>query len=158
MPGRYGSSMTRLLTVLPLAALALAACGDRPADAPTERAISAVEAFANIPLPPNGVPAGSEGTGDALQLMVTSEFTADSVSAFYRRLLTQEPYHLINESSTAGTTSFYVESADKRPLWVHVTPEASGGSMVRLVGAAVRPADSPAPSPAPATPAAEPGE
>src|SRR5690606_21934634 len=98
-PGRYGSGMPRTHLLLPVALVALAACGSDAADAPeAERPLSAIEAFANIPLPPNGVPAGSEGTGEALQLMVTSEFEADSVSAFYRGLLTEEPYHLINES------------------------------------------------------------
>ena len=142
--------MPRTHLLLPVALVALAACGSDAADAPeAERPLSAIEAFANIPLPPNGMPAGSEGTGEALQLMVTSEFEADSVSAFYRGLLTEEPYHLINESRTGGTTTFYVESGDKRPMWVHVEPKADGGTMVRLVGAAVRTAADPAPTPAP---------
>lgn len=134
--------MIRHLPTLALASLILAGCSDKPADDPAEKPISAIEAFPNVPFPPNGMPVSSQGNADALELKVQSPEADSSVADFYRQLLAKPPYRLINESVAGGVTTFYVESGENRPLWIHVQADSLGGTMVRLVGTAPPKADS----------------
>ncbi len=127
----------------------LAGCGGGE-DAPAERQLSAIEAFPNIPLPPDGRMLGTEGSGEALQLLMSTPMATDSVTDYYRRILADAPYRLLNETSDSTTTSFYVESGEERPLWVRVERLAAGGTVVRLIGTG-RPDGAAAPA-APAAP------
>lgn len=133
---RYGSGMTKHITIA-MAVLAVAACGDRGEDPEQPRTVSVAEAFPNIPLPEGGQIVSSIGEGDARQLIITTPIVADTVVAYYRGLLSEEPYQLVNESTNDGRTSFYVEQ-DGPPLWVTVEADSSGGTLVRLTGAAIR--------------------
>jgi hypothetical protein len=119
-----------------LVTVAVAGCGDGAGDPPAEPQISAFQAFPNIPLPPDGRSLGSEGTGDALQLLMSTPMSHDSVADYYRTTLAAAPYRLLNETSEGKVVSFYVESGDQRPLWVRVEGLEGGGTMVRLIGAA----------------------
>lgn len=120
-----------------LCALILAACGGAEPDAPAEAELPIVQALPNIPFPPGGQPLTSERGGDAAQLLVSTPLVVDSVVDFYRNLLSQPPYRLVNEATEKGVTSFYVEQ-DGPSLWVTVEGLEAGGSLVRLAGAAVR--------------------
>lgn len=136
--------------MLPLAAAALAACGPSEEPILDEPIVSMASAMPNVPLPPDGIPISSEGTGDALQLLVSTPVEADLVVAFYRETLSRAPYTLINDNVDGGVTTFYVEQAgegqDGPALWVTVESLEAGGTLVRLAGAAVRQA-APAGSP-----------
>ncbi|HET9066394.1 MAG TPA: hypothetical protein VFN22_11295 [Gemmatimonadales bacterium] len=134
--------MIRHLSALALASLILAGCGDKSNGDPAEKPISAIEAFPNVPFPPNGVTVGKQGNSDALELQLKSPEPDSSVAEFYRQLLAKPPYRLINESATGGVTTFYVESDANRPLWIHVQADSTGGTLVRLVGTARPKADS----------------
>lgn len=133
--------MTRTLSCLALGTLLLAGCGDGTSDELPETPISAIEAFPNVPLPPNGKTIRTQGTGDALELLMVSPASDSAVAEYYRGLLANPPYRLINESVAGGVTTFYVESGESRPLWVHVEADSVGGTMVRLVGTAAPKAD-----------------
>lgn len=141
LPG-YGSGMIRHLSCLALIGLIITGCGDKTSDGPVETPITAIEAFPNVPLPPNGTIVRSQGTGDALELVMGSPSPDSSVADYYRQLLAKPPYRLINESVAGGVTTFYVESGNDRPLWVHVQADSLGGTTVRLVGTAAPKADS----------------
>lgn len=142
IPPGYGSGMIRHLSSLALASLIIAGCSDKSSDGPVEKPISMIEAFPNVPLPPNGQGVQSQGTGDALELLMTSSDPDSTVAAYYRGLLAKPPYRLINESVAGGVTTFYVESGNDRPLWVHVQADSLGGTTVRLIGTAAPKADS----------------
>jgi hypothetical protein len=117
------------------AAFLLACGGDAPP--PPEPEVAVVQALPNIPLPPNGQPLASERGETAAQLLVSTPMHADSVAEFYRTLLSQPPYRLVNEATANAVTSFFVEQ-DGPPLWVTVEGLPAGGTLVRLAGAAVR--------------------
>ncbi|MEO8478469.1 MAG: hypothetical protein ABI542_02470 [Gemmatimonadota bacterium] len=134
--------MIRHLSSLALASLIIAGCSKKANDETVEPPISAIEAFPNVPLPPNGKTVQSQGTGDALELLMVSPFSDSMVAEYYRGLLAKPPYRLINESVSGGVTTFYVESGESRPLWVHVEADSLGGTRVRLVGTAAPKADS----------------
>lgn len=128
--------MRNLIGPILLPLVLLAACGTEDAP-PAEDQVAIVRVLPNIPLPPGGQPLASERGGDAAQLLVSTPVAADSVVAFYRTLLSQPPYRLINEASEKGITSFYVEQ-EGPSLWVTVQGLEAGGTLVRLAGAAVR--------------------
>ncbi len=119
-------------------ALAVVACA-KPADAPEPPSVTVFEVMPNVALPPDGQILASEGGEEAATLLVSSPFPADTILAFYRSVLSEPPYRLINEAVTDGRTSFYVEQ-DGPPLWVTVEGLGAGGTLVRLAGAAVKPA------------------
>lgn len=121
------------LTIL-TAALLLACQSDTPDDNPTPPELAKV--LPNIPLPPRGEVESSEGSGNALQLLVSTPMPSDSVAEYYRGTLSRPPYRLINEATDRGTVTFYVEQ-DGPPLWVSVQGLEAGGTLVRLAGAAV---------------------
>lgn len=137
----------RAFRVLGVALLAIA-CGGEP-EAPEEQVLTPIQVLPNIAIPPGGSPLGSEGGSEAATLLVSTPLAADSVVGFYRNLLSEPPYRLINEATSAGRTSFYVEQ-DGPPLWVTVEGLTAGGTLVRLSGAAVRADSTPAPKGAPA--------
>lgn len=141
LPGGYGGATVRRMPtptrLAALSALLLAACGGAEQQVPEEEPIPIVQVLPNIPLPPGGQPLTSERGGDAAQLVVSTPMMADSVIAFYRELLSQPPYRLMNEATERSITSFYVEQ-EGPSLWVTVEGLAAGGTLVRLAGAAVR--------------------
>lgn len=139
--------MRRFLLTLAAGSLLIVGCGDSAPEEATEKPISAIQAFPNVPLPPNGRTVRSSGTGDALELVMASPAPDSSVVTFYRTILAKPPYRLINESSASGVTTFYVESGENRPLWVYVQADSVAGTEVRLVGTAPPSADSAAPKP-----------
>ena len=120
-----------------VAALALAGCGGDAAPAEPEM-LSPIQVLPNIALPEGGEVVGTEGGVDAAVLVLSTPLPGDSIAEFYRRILSEAPYRLVNEDVTGSVTSFYVEQ-DGPPLWVTVEALEAGGTLVRLAGAAVKP-------------------
>ncbi len=141
--------MTTRHALAALATLFLAACGEEPEAPPAETVVSPVQVLPNIAMPPEGEVLGQEGGAEAATLLISTPVTADSVVEYYRGVLSKPPYRLINESATAGVTSFYVEQ-DGPPMWVVVEGLEAGGTLIRMSGA-VDSTTKRAPS-APATP------
>src|SRR5690606_7806045 len=128
---------TRIPALLLAATLVAAGCsGD--SGQPEPEPLSPLQVLPNIPLPEDGQVVGTEGGVDAAVLVLSTPMPADSVAEFYRNMLSDAPYRLINEDVTGNVTSFYVEQ-DGPPLWVTVESLEAGGSLIRLAGAAARP-------------------
>ncbi len=131
------------------AALVLAGCGGDAAEAEPE-VLSPIQVLPNIALPEGGQVVGTEGGVDAAVLVLSTPLPGDSIVEFYRTILSDAPYRLVNEDVTGSVTSFYVEQ-DGPPLWVTVEALEAGGTLVRLAGAAVKPDTAAAPAAAAAS-------
>jgi hypothetical protein len=135
--------------LLSAVAATLVACGPTESPTPEEPMATPAEVLPNIPLPPDGIPLNTEGSGEALQLLVSTPLAAEQVVEFYREVLSRPPYSTLNESTNSGATTFLVEQ-DGPSLWVTVQGLEAGGSLVRLAGAAItaKTPDSSTPAPA----------
>jgi len=93
------------------------------------------EVLPNLPLPPNGMPLTSQASSDAMQIFAATEVGMDSVLAYYRSVLAEPPYRLVNETTTDSITAFYVEQ-DGPSMWITVQRNGESGTMVVIAGAA----------------------
>lgn len=124
----------RAFTPVALLLIVLSAACQRDAAEQPEQTADLLKVIPNIPFPPGAEPLTSEKGRDAAQLLIVSTIGPDSVASYYRTLFTAEPWRLINESTSAGVTSFYVEQ-DGPSLWVTVQQNGDSGSMVTIAGA-----------------------
>lgn len=129
----------RTSPLLLAAAALLAACGDKPAPVAEETPPSVTEVFPNLPLPPEGILLSTQGAGAAMQMVFSSITRGDTIADYYREVLSQPPYQLMNESTNNGVVSFFVEQ-DGPSMWVVVQGLEAGGSLVTIAGARARPA------------------
>jgi hypothetical protein len=121
---------------------ALAACGDK-----TPKVAKFDEALPNVPLPPQPSFVGRSGGPDALQVMVRSPATPDSVADYYRGVFKTGSWKLVNEAKDAEGATVLLAHQNGPPLWVRIQPADGGGSMVELSGAVVSRIDSVATKP-----------
>lgn len=128
---------TRIPALLLAATLVVAGCSGESGQSEPEP-LSPLQVLPNIPLPQDGQVVGTEGGVDAAVLVLSTPQPADSVAEFYRTMLSDAPYRLVNEDVAGNVTSFYVEQ-DGPPLWVTVEGLEAGGTLIRLAGAAVKP-------------------
>ena len=56
------------------------------------------------------------------------------MASYYRKVLSTDPFRLVNERTSGRTTSFYAEQ-DGPSIWISVSPNGSQGSMVVIAGA-----------------------
>lgn len=118
----------RILPALLAAALVLACAKDKPKEIP----ISQVLPY--IPLPPDPEPLVRETGTEAIQFIMVSRQSSDSVTNYYRQLLGSEPFRLINERKSGKVTEFYAEQ-DGPSIWVTVGPNGNQGAQVTIAGA-----------------------
>jgi hypothetical protein len=118
--------------------LALAACtADKR---PKTAAIG--DALPNLPLPPDPTFVERAGGPDALQFTVRSSVGADEVAAYYRRILKQGPWRLVNDAKDSEGATVLLAQQDGPPLWVRIRSEGQGGgTLVELSGAVIPKAD-----------------
>ena len=116
--------------MLALAAVALLAGCHK--EKPKEATLSQV--LPNIPLPPDPEPLVKEIGTNAMQFLIASKIKPDSVVAYYRQILSADPFRLINERTSGKTTSFYAEQ-DGPSIWITVSPNGTEGSLVVIAGA-----------------------
>jgi hypothetical protein len=117
------------MVLLLAAGTVLAACHKAK---PKELVVSQV--LPNIPLPPEPEPLIRQSGTNAMQFLIVSRVSPDSVVNYYRRVLSQDPFRLQNERTSGKTTSFYAEQ-DGPSIWITVSPNGSAGSMVVIAGA-----------------------
>lgn len=121
----------RTRVFVPILALSLlAACHKSP---PKQVALNS--AFHTIPLPPDAQALVSEGGSDAMQLVLVTPMMPDAVVDFYRKTLSADPFHLVNETASGKGTALYAEQDNGPPIWVTVGPNGKEGSQVVLAGA-----------------------
>ena len=123
-----------LMLLLSLTAASLGACQQKPPAAEAVEPPRLEAVLPNMPLPPGGMALTSGSSTDAMQFLFSSPAAVDTVVAYYRDVLGKPPYRLINEATTAGVTSFYVEQ-DGPSMWVVVQKNGESGSMVTIAGA-----------------------
>ncbi|HEY3934194.1 MAG TPA: hypothetical protein VGL65_06200 [Gemmatimonadales bacterium] len=112
--------------------LAVAMLGACHKSAPKTPAMASVLPL--VPLPPGAQPLATQGGSDAMQIVVVSPVSPDSVADYYRYILARDPFRLINERTTQHTTIFYAEQ-NGPSIWVTVEPNGSEGSQVIIAGA-----------------------
>lgn len=128
--GGYISGMRiRLILPLLMAALFVTACHKSP-----PKQVALESAFHLIPLPLNAQALVKEGGTEAMQIVLVTPSTPDSVVAYYRRILSAEPFHLVNERTSGTSTALYAEQ-DGPPIWVTISPNGNEGSQVVIAGA-----------------------
>jgi hypothetical protein len=120
---------THHLTVALAATVLLAGCHK-----PKPKEIKLSQVLPNIPLPPDPEPLVKETGTNAMRVLIVSRVAPDSVAAYYRNVLSADPFRLINERSSGRTTSFYAEQ-DGPSIWITVSPNGDQGSMVTIAGA-----------------------
>jgi hypothetical protein len=126
---RTPTALAVLLTLAPVAACQSA----KPDVEPTKSA--GLEVLPNIPLPPGGMPLTSQSSSDAMQVFAATEVAVDSVLAYYRSVLAEAPYRLVNETTSDSLSTFYVEQ-DGPSMWITVQKNGASGTMVVIAGAA----------------------
>jgi hypothetical protein len=126
---RTPTALAVLLTLAPVAA-----CQSAKPDAAAAKT-AGLEVLPNLPLPPGGMPLTSQSSSDAMQIFAATELPVDSVLAYYRNVLAEPPYRLVNETTSDSLSAFYVEQ-DGPSLWITVQKNGQSGSMVVIAGAA----------------------
>jgi hypothetical protein len=128
-------SIPQQLSILALSALLFAGCKDK-----SPPPASVFEAMPNLPLPPAATVVSRSGGPDALQITFRSEYSPDNLAAYYRSVLTNGSWNLVNDDrATDGTVSLYAER-NGPPLWVTIKKDPdSNGSLLTLGGAVMKP-------------------
>jgi hypothetical protein len=128
-------SIPRQLGILALSALLFAGCKEKN---PPPASVS--EAMPNLPLPPAATVLSRSGGPDALQITFRSAYSPDSLAAYYRQVLTNGIWNLVNDDRASdGTVSLYAER-NGPPLWVTIKKDPdSNGSLLTLGGAVMKP-------------------
>jgi hypothetical protein len=120
-------SRIRYLVVLGL----LAACRDKP---PKEASIN--ETLPNLPLPPGATFVSRTGTPDALQIVVQSPSSVETVVDYYRAVLKRGGWKLVSDAKDADGAVVLLADQDGPPLWVRIRRVSGGpGTIVELTGA-----------------------
>lgn len=130
----YDSAM-RIRTALLAALAAAAVAGCHKDRTPKQADLQAV--FPTLPLPPGAELLTKEAGTDAVRLIVVSPAGPDSVVAYYRTTLSNDPFHLVNDQVAGKTTSLYAEREGNGPsIWVVVSPNGTAGSQVVIAAGA----------------------
>lgn len=119
----------RPILALFVATALLAGCHKAP------KQVSLGAAFRILPLPPDAQALVKEGGVDAMQIVLVTPWRPDSVVAYYRKALSADPFHLVNERASGRSTALYAEQDNGPPIWVTVAPNGSEGSQVVIAGA-----------------------
>jgi hypothetical protein len=127
---------TQFVVALALPVVLLAGCKSKPVveAAPPPPALSQV--LPVLPFPPGAQPVSTASGADATQITVNTPEPPDSVANFYRKVLAEPPFRLVNESTTGGAISFLADQ-DGPSLWVTIRSDGKTGSQVTLAGAVV---------------------
>jgi hypothetical protein len=93
------------------------------------------DAFKTLPMPPQGQALVVSGGTEAMQLVAVTPLMPDTVLAYYRGVLSADPFHLMNERTVGKVTALYAEQDNGPPIWVTIAPNGTDGSQVVLAGA-----------------------
>jgi len=122
--------MSKLTIALTL--LALAAC--RP-DSQKEIATVA-EVLPGLPLPPAARVVSRAGTPEALQITFQSLIPADSLTDYYRGILSRGEWTLQSDMTDAQGAAVLYATREGPPIWVRITRTVGApGSTVQVNGA-----------------------
>ena len=125
---------------LALAFLTLAACsGDA-----NKKIASVGEALPGLPLPPEARVVSRAGTAQALQITFQSTWPQDSLTSYYRMVLSNGEWTLQSDVTDAEGASVLYATREGPPIWIRIfrTPGAPGSTAV-IAGAVVAPKPAP---------------
>jgi hypothetical protein len=94
------------------------------------------EALPVLLVPPASQVVGRSGSEDALQITFRSQWGEERLAAYYRDVLSREPWELVNDAEDqVGATVLYAER-DGPPLWIRIDKAVgAAGSLVEISGA-----------------------
>jgi hypothetical protein len=116
-----------------IAVLALVACKDREPQPPEFS-----DVFPLLPLPPNVTDVSHSSGTDALLIKLTSSAKARDVETYYRSVLTQNGWRLVNDMRERDGSVVLLAEQDGPPLWVRIkSTDDSIATIVELAGAVV---------------------
>jgi len=121
---------------LALVALALAAC-----TSDSNKKIATVgEALPGLPLPPEARVVARSGASDALQITFESLWPPDSLTGYYRAILSRPPWELQSDVVDAEGASVLYATRKGPPIWVRIMgATGTGRSTIQMIGAALPP-------------------
>jgi hypothetical protein len=133
------TSRIRAVGALALACVGLAGCGEKP---PTPPKLSQV--FPRLPLPPQPSLVSRSGGADALQITFRSPRPKKEIESYYRRVLSEDGWRLINHATGPDGAAVLLAERDGSPLWVriHAARDDSTATLIELAGALVKRQDS----------------
>ena len=127
---------TPFLAAVALPILLVTGCKSKPVGEPPPPPPPLAQVLPNLPFPPEAQPVSTASGADATQITLNSTQPPDSVASFYRKVLGDPPFRLVNESTTGGVISFLADQ-DGPSLWVTIRSDGKTGSQVTLAGALV---------------------
>jgi hypothetical protein len=114
-----------------MAVLALVACKDKGPQTP-----KVSQVLPNLPLPPNASVVSKSGGSDALQITLISPANVKDVETYYRAVLSQNGWRLVNDMRERDGSVVLLAEQDGPPLWVRIkSTDDSVATMVELAGA-----------------------
>lgn len=121
---------------LALVALALAAC-----TSDSHKEIATVgEALPGLPLPPAARVVARSGAADALQITFETLWPPDSLTRYYRAILSHEPWELQSDVVDAEGATVLYATRKGPPIWVRIMESGvAGHSSLQIIGAVVAP-------------------
>jgi hypothetical protein len=125
---------TPLLIALALPVLLVAGCNSKKAEETAPPPLTQV--LPNLPLPPDAQAVNTSSGTDATQVTLRSPHPPDTVAIYYRKVLSEPPFRLVNETSADGVISFLADQ-DGPSLWVTIQADGATASQVTLAGALV---------------------
>ena len=121
---------------LALPILLLAACNSKKGEEVAPPPPPLGQVLPVLPFPHGAQPVSTASGEDATQITLTTPQSPDTVANYYRKVLGETPFRLVNESSTGGVISFLADQ-DGPSLWVTIRSDGKTGSQVTLAGALV---------------------
>lgn len=119
---------------LALAVLTLAACSPDP-----KKDIASVgQALPGLPLPPAARVVGRSGSTNALQINFQSLWSPDSLTEFYRQILSRPPWTLQSDVTDQEGAQVLYATREGPPIWLRITPvPGAPGAFLQMNGAVV---------------------
>ncbi len=94
------------------------------------------DALPGMPLPGDPTFISRSGSDSALQVVMTSAQSLDTMIVYYRQILSREPWTLVSDQAFNTNGRVFYATRNGPPIWVTVTSNPNGaGTQISLNGA-----------------------